>query len=63
MTKLWARQHFGGKFKHWHLIRDNATLTLCGAVKMNVRRVEWHVGQDPPPTGKICKRCYEEPTQ
>ena len=49
----WARLHFGGIFKRWHIVYG--IHSICGTQSFDYKRVEW--SETKPETGKLCKHC------
>ena len=58
----WAFQAYGGRTYPWHILKPGTeTRTLCG-FDLTKHRMHTKVGPNPPTVGKVCTRCYEEPT-
>lgn len=57
MKSYWARLHYAGTFKRWHLFEDGAPVSACERQSFGYPRAERHDGPDPPRHGKVCRYC------
>ena len=56
----WARQHYGGRYKPWHLAYADG-FTLC-SVHLHAERIEWLAHPGLPLEGRVCSRCVPRPS-
>ena len=57
MKPYWARLHFGGMTKRWHLYENGPVLSACERQSDDYPRIERREGPGPPADGKACKFC------